>query len=91
MAPQKPEVDFSKSWVVAAYLGEMNKGGFDVNVDSVAPDNNLLMITIKQIKPGPNCISSMAIEYPYVFARIDRQKTDKTKFIIVSEIKNCDR
>ena len=91
MAPQKPEVDFSKSWVVAAYLGEMNKGGFDVNVDSVALDNNLLIITIKHIKPGANCISTMAIEYPYVFARIDLQKTDKAKFRIVSEIKDCDR
>ena len=91
MAPQKPEVDFSKTWVVAAFLGEMSNGGFDVNVDAVAPDNNLLMITIRHTKPGKNCFSTMAIEYPYVFARIDQQKTDKTKFRIVSEIKDCGR
>jgi len=35
--------------------------------------------------------ATMAIEYPYVFARIEKQKTDKTNFRIVSEIKDCGR
>lgn len=89
MPPEKPEVDFTKSWVIAGYMGEKSNGGFQMDIDSIINKNDTLIITIKHIQPGVNCISSMAIEYPYMFTVIDKSSAVNTDFIIVTEIKDC--
>lgn len=87
--PEIPKVDFGKSWVVAAFMGEKNKGGFEVGVASVQQGADLFVVTVSHITPGPNCMSTMAIEYPYVFAEIARFPALKAEFKVAEEVKDC--
>jgi hypothetical protein len=87
--PQMPQVDFSKSWVVAAFMGEKNKGGFEVNMASLEEKSDSLVVTISHISPGPNCMSSMAIEYPYIFAEIALLPALKVEIRVKEEIRDC--
>ena len=87
--PRKPEIDFSKSWAIAAYLGEKMKGGFTIDIQSIGLEDKSLKINIKHISPGPNCISSMSIEYPYMFVIFNQIPSEKTVFEVVEETKDC--
>jgi len=87
--PDIPQVDFGKSWVVAAFMGEKNKGGFEISMASVQKGADSFVVTIRHITPGPNCMSSMAIEYPYVFAEIAQFPALKAEFKVAEEIKDC--
>jgi hypothetical protein len=89
MKPEMPKVDFNKSWVVAAFMGEKNKGGFEVTLASLQEIADSLVVTISHINPGPNCMSSMAIEYPYIFAEISRVPAAKQVLMVKDEIKDC--
>jgi len=87
--PDIPKVDFGKSWVVAAFMGEKNKGGFEIGIASVQQGADTFVVTVRHVTPGPNCMSSMAIEYPYVFAEIARFPALKAEFKVAEEVKDC--
>ncbi|GEM_PF-1072980 len=90
MPPTKPSVDFSANWVIAVFLGEKNKGGFEIDIQAISQTHGSTVITIKEIKPGPNCLSTMSIEYPYLLASMPRQSAEKVEFTSVEAIRNCD-
>jgi len=90
MPPAKPKVDFSANWVIAIFLGEKNKGGYEMDIQAIAQVRGTTVVAIKEIKPGSNCLSTMSIEYPYLLASIPRQSAEKVEFKSVEEIRNCD-
>ena len=85
MTDPKPTVNFNEKWVVVGFLGAVSSGGHSIDVQEVKED----LITFKHVKPGRGCMSSMAIEYPFVMASID-QKIDKAGFKTVTEEKHCE-
>jgi hypothetical protein len=87
--PALPEIDFSKKMVIAAWLGEVNKGGYNIDIQSINIEKEIMTITIKHIQPGRTCMSTMAIEQPFLFASTDKFPVEKTKFKTVKEIKEC--
>ena len=87
--PAIPEIDFSKKMVIAIWMGEKNRGGFDVDIQSINIEDEFMVIVIKHIQPGKTCISTMSIEQPFLFALIDKYPVEKTIFQIVNEIKEC--
>jgi hypothetical protein len=89
MPPKIPEIDFSKNMIVAAWLGEKNTGGFDIEIQSVTTENNVLVITFRHIQPGKTCMSSMALEYPFLFAVTEKFPVEKSSFHIIKEIREC--
>jgi hypothetical protein len=89
MPPEKPKVDFTRSWLVAVYMGEKMNGGFKPGIRSVVQEENALKIDVIHIKPGPNCMTSMAIEYPFLYAVIGRFPVEKTEFSISEEVVDC--
>ena len=90
MSPQVPSVDFDKKWVVGAFLGMKRKGGFSIEVQSVAESDNNLDINLLTQIPGPNCITTMAIEFPYIFFSINQVPNKEVQFTIEEKIINCD-
>ncbi|MEQ1746601.1 MAG: protease complex subunit PrcB family protein [Saprospiraceae bacterium] len=89
MPPSKPSVDFSANWVIAVFLGEKNKGGFDLDIQAIAEAGGKTTVTVKATRPGPNCMSTMSIEYPYLLASMPRRSSDKVVFAFVEETKDC--
>lgn len=90
MAPEKPQVNFSEKWVVGLFLGMMSSGGHSVELKEIKVDNGMATLMVKHIKPGAGCISSMAIEYPYLIASITQLGDTKTEFKTMTEEKKCE-
>lgn len=81
----KPTIDFSKDWVVAVFLGTINKGGHSIAIDSVSGSK----ISLVHTQPGKNCLSTMSIEFPYVIARVEGQAPTKVDYDISEKIVEC--
>ncbi|QQS30480.1 MAG: protease complex subunit PrcB family protein [Sphingobacteriales bacterium] len=87
--PEKPEIDFGKYWVIAAFAGEVSTGGHTLKIGPVEPQNDATNITVKHLKPGSNCITSAAIEYPYQFESVLQFKPENAVFNSATEEVPC--
>jgi hypothetical protein len=87
---EKPVINFSEKWVIAAFKGNVSTGGHDVEIKSIVQSDKNTVVTIKHIKPGQGCMSSMAEESPFLIATINHIITDQIKFEIIQEEKKCE-
>jgi hypothetical protein len=87
--PDIPAIDFSQKMVVAAWMGEKSKGGFEIDIQSIRKENELMVITLKYIQPGKNCVSTMAMVQPFLFVLTDKHPAEKVKFQTETEIQKC--
>lgn len=67
-----PEVDFSKSRIVALFMGEKNTGGYAIGIDEIKEVKDKVIIKVK--KSSPNGMATMAFTQPYMIARVDTTK-----------------
>ncbi|MBN1546477.1 MAG: protease complex subunit PrcB family protein [Syntrophaceae bacterium] len=85
--PQKPNVDFSKKWVIASFLGMVNTGGHSLEIQSIKTGHETTMITIIHKRPSSECLTAQVIEYPYIMASVDHFIPEKVEFkTVVQEI-----
>ncbi|NQY29574.1 MAG: protease complex subunit PrcB family protein [Flavobacteriaceae bacterium] len=66
-----PKVDFSKETIIAVFMGEKTTGGFSVTIENVKEENKKLIVKIKETKPGPKDMVTMAITQPFCFVKIN--------------------
>ena len=88
--PEKPVVNFSEKWIIASYLGEVNTGGHEIELKEIKTGKDLTTIIVKHIKPGPGCMNSMAIEYPFIMVAVSHFSPDKVEFKTLSEEQKCE-
>ncbi len=69
-----PTIDFSKSQVVALFLGARNTGGYSISIDRVEEQDGKLVIFKKIEKPAPGAMVTMALTNPFVIAEIHSKK-----------------
>lgn len=67
-----PKIDFSKSQVVALFLGTKNTGGYSISIDRVEEQDGNLHIYRKV--ETPKGMATMAISNPFVIAEIHSKK-----------------
>jgi len=82
-----PFVDFSKHMVVGVFLGPRNTGGYSVKITSVEALGNGAKVSYEESQPGPNCVVTQAITYPFVIAivtRVDGPVTFSGKVTVVN-------
>lgn len=72
-APALPSVDFSRETVVVAALGQRPTGGFSIFVESATDRNGDIVVRIRSVAPGPNCVTTQALTQPVDAARLSRQ------------------
>ena len=89
MAPAKPEVNFSKYWVVFATMGEVSHGGFEIEAKSIVEDSGIMIINIQHKIPGNGCFTTQEIEYPFIFAQIEQYPSLMFEFRIEKVIYSC--
>ncbi|MCI0450563.1 MAG: protease complex subunit PrcB family protein [Chlorobi bacterium] len=80
--PIIPEVDFSKNYVVAVFMGAKNTGGYAINFDKVIRRTADLTVSVFETSPGAKCIVTQAVTHPYEIAKIpkiDKNIKFKTK------------
>jgi FtsZ-interacting cell division protein ZipA len=64
-APKDPKIDFSKSSVIAVYMGTKDSAGYSISIEKVSIVNNELNITVKTIEPQKNESVAAVITSPY--------------------------
>jgi hypothetical protein len=70
--PGAPAIDFSQKSVLAVYMGEQRTGGYSVAVTSITRENGRLTVTVRQTRPGPGAITTMALTQPFHLVRIPK-------------------
>ena len=66
-----PKIDFSKETVIAVFMGEKNTGGFAVTIENVKQENEKLIVQIRETKPGPKDMVTLAINQPFCFVKVN--------------------
>lgn len=72
--PQIPKVDFSKSRIVALFLGQRTSGGYGIKVKSVSEKGDKIYVTVEETKPKPGDMVTMAITNPFTIVKINSTK-----------------
>jgi hypothetical protein len=65
-----PPVDFSKEMVVAVFMGSRPTAGFTVEIVSASARDGKLMVTYREVLPGPGSISAQVLTAPYHIAAV---------------------
>jgi hypothetical protein len=89
--PEKRSVDFSKSSIVAIFLGTVSTGGHSVLINSLkgnAADG--YKVEAEHRLPGKSCMSTTAVENPYYMAVTEPAISTKTEFIIKKKEVECE-
>lgn len=68
-----PTVDFSKSQVVALFLGRRSTGGYSISVERVAEEDGKMIVYKKEGKPSGGMVTT-AFTSPFVIAEIYSNK-----------------
>jgi len=67
-----PKVDFSKSRIVALFLGQRNSGGYSIKVKNIEEKGNKIIITTQEI--APDGMATMSITNPFTILKINSTK-----------------
>ncbi len=91
MPPEKLNVDFTKNSVVVLFLGSVNKGGHSIEITGIKSNTDKgFQIGAEHKLPGKNCMSSMAIEFPYFIGLTDIVLSGKTEFTVTKKEIDCE-
>lgn len=71
-APPAPAMDFSQQSVLAVYMGEKKSGGYAIEITGVELSDGTLKVTVKETRPGPGTMVTMALTQPYHMVRIPK-------------------
>jgi hypothetical protein len=78
--PEKPKVDFSKEMVILVAMGRKTTGGHSIEITSVKPDRDHLIITVKSSSPPPGAFATQALTAPFHIVAVPRSEL-KPKFV----------
>jgi len=68
--PEPPEVDFSRSMVLAAAMGGRRTGGYSISIPSVRHEGSEVYAVVRAVSPGPTCFTTQAFTAPVVAIRV---------------------
>lgn len=72
--PQRspPEVDFSKSTIIAVFMGEFNTGGYGIEIKKILDMDQSAVVKVEKTYPGRGCGVIEAFTYPYHIVKTDK-------------------
>jgi hypothetical protein len=91
IAPQKPNVDFTKNSVVILFLGEVTSSGHRIELLSIRSSiGGEFEISAQHTKPGSSCVTASVMEHPYFFALTDKPISGKPNLRINTKETKCE-
>jgi hypothetical protein len=85
----RPEVDFTRDLVVAVAAGQQPTGGHEIAVDQVTNRNGELTISVVEITPGPNCMTTSALTQPVDVVVLPAVDARSWSFVEHQEVRGC--
>ncbi len=67
--PQLPTVDFDKSYVIAAFMGERSSSGYHIEIDKIEKNGKKLQVHVKKYET-PGMLTVMT--QPYTLVRVPK-------------------
>lgn len=61
---ERPPVDFSREWVLGAFMGERPTGGYRITIEEVSLKGRRLTAIVTRREPGPEDFVTMVFTYP---------------------------
>lgn len=86
--PPVPGVDFGEDMVIAAAMGTRPSGGHAIRIDGVYESDGDLYVVVRQVSPGPGCLTTAALTAPVVAVRTPRH-TGAVRFVEREETLTC--
>lgn len=88
-APKPPRVDFSTNMMVASFMGMKTSGGYSTSLSKAIFHKELVYFLIQETFPGPGCLTTSAITYPYVLGVVEKKSVNDHHFMIARDTTNC--
>jgi hypothetical protein len=86
--PPLPDVNFSNQMLIGVFLGEFPNGGSSIAVKSVDMYDDVVIMNIEELTPGPTCVTTDVITQPYQIVRIPKVSVP-IRFVTIHNIRNC--
>jgi len=83
-----PDIDFSKSTVIAVFLGSRNTLGYEIEVKEIIDTGLFVVVKVEKTYPSEDCLVLQMFSYPYHMVKTN--KIDKhILFNTVSSVIQC--
>ncbi len=79
MSRKIDEADLKSATFLILNMGEKATGGYTIGVESVEETADKIIVTTKDIIPGPGVMVTQAITYPYTVIKINSRKPIEVK------------
>lgn len=64
--PTAPTLDFSKEMLIWAFAGSQPNGGYRLEMTGVTHTKNRIVVSLRLLKPGADCVVSAMMGQPFV-------------------------
>ena len=86
--PAVPFIDFGKEALIVAAMGTRNTGGYSIAVETVAELEGKLIVEIREVSPGSNCVLTQALTAPVHAVRAPL-RNGEVVFTEIPIVQNC--
>ena len=86
--PPVPPVNFANEMVVVASMGTRPSGGYAIYIDGVSAVRGNLVVSTREVSPGPRCGVTGALTEPVALARLERSDLP-VSFVNRSVVRDC--
>lgn len=69
---ERPAVDFTREWVLGAFMGERPTGGYRIDIQEVRLKGREITAVVTQKQPGPDDFVTMVFTYPGHVVAVER-------------------
>lgn len=69
-SPARPQVDFASHMIVLVALGVRPSGGYSVVIESAVTKDGDIVVTAREVSPGPGCFVTSNLTEPVDLARL---------------------
>lgn len=83
-----PEVDFDRSMVVVATMGERSTGGHSIDIAGVYATEGGIVTEVVETEPGEGCVVTQALTAPAVAVSVERRSGEAT-WLVRQERSTC--
>jgi len=70
-SPQ-PEINFSKTTIIAVFMGQRSTGGFGIEVKEIIDTGFLVVVKVEKTGPGKGCMVPMVLTSPFHVVEVDK-------------------
>lgn len=87
-APATPAVDFDDEMIVVVSMGTRPTGGYAIYIDGVTAVRGNLVISTREVRPGPSCFTTQALTQPVALVRLERSDLP-VSFVNRNVVRDC--